>query len=336
MIYLENDSLEIRFPELHPNAGVRINFQRTLRLPDDGQTYHLPPGLGNFPLRHIEDYDLGDNEHLKKRGGVVMPMFQADALWLNFDTINETGEEDYPIAMKIGTGKVCAVSGDGWVSTLNRDPQDYVVVPEQPWIDGYNTGKDIVKQFVAAPLGQGYTVEEQLKSEADTGGLQIQVFPMKREFYDQLNAPKQLIAENYVDELRYCMSVESFDMGLAAGGSMHQEIYEDTHPFEAWDMRTTERCFVTIANAQHWMDLTKEQPPLTPFSAEEYTNAGLPWFEYYSGDKKAIEGALKLAKIRSIKEIPPKSGTNFWTENSKIKNPKVIQLGRREVRVGSW
>ena len=211
-----------------------------------------------------------------------------------------------------------------------------MVVPEQPWIDGYNTGKDIVKQFVAAPLGQGYTVEEQLKSKVDTGGLQIQVFPMKREFYDQLNAPKQLIAENYVDELRYCMSVESFDMGLAAGGSMHQEIYEDTHPFQAWDMRTTERCFVTIANAQNWMDLTKEQPPLTPFSAEEYTNAGLPWFEYYSGDKKAIEGALKLAKIRSIKEITPKSGTNFWTEDSKIKNPKVIQLGRREVRVGSW
>ena len=169
MIYLDNDSLEVRFPELHPNAGVRINFQRTLRLPDDGQTHHLPPGLGNFPLRHIEDYDLGKNEHLKKRGGVIMPMFQADALWLNFETINETDEEDYPIAIKIGTGKICAVSGDNWVSTLNRDPQDYVVVPEQPWIDGYNVGTDIVKQFVAAPLGQGYTVEEQLKSEADSG-----------------------------------------------------------------------------------------------------------------------------------------------------------------------
>ena len=56
---------------------------------------------------------------------------------------------------------------------MNRDPQDYVVVPDQPWIDGYNVGKDIVKQFVAAPLGQGYTVEEQLKSEAEVGGIQI-------------------------------------------------------------------------------------------------------------------------------------------------------------------
>ena len=117
---------------------------------------------------------------------------------------------------------------------------------------------------------------------------------------------------------------------------MHQEIHEDPHSFDAWDMRTTERCFVTIANAQHWMDLTKEEPPLIPFSAEEYTNAGLPWFEYYSGDKKAIEGAQKLAKIKSIKDIIPKSGANFWTDGSKMKNPKVIQLGRREVQIGSW
>ena len=79
MIYLDKDSLEIRFPEVHENAGIRIDFQRTLRLPDNGESHHLPPGLGRFPIRHIEDFDLGDNNHLKKRGGVVMPMFQADA-----------------------------------------------------------------------------------------------------------------------------------------------------------------------------------------------------------------------------------------------------------------
>ena len=53
MIYLDRDSLEIRFPEVHENAGMRIDFQRTLRLPDNGESHHLPPGLGRFPLRHI-------------------------------------------------------------------------------------------------------------------------------------------------------------------------------------------------------------------------------------------------------------------------------------------
>ena len=29
------------------------------------------------------------------------------------------------------------MTGDAWVNHLNRDPQDYVVAPEQPWLDGY-------------------------------------------------------------------------------------------------------------------------------------------------------------------------------------------------------
>ena len=89
MIYIEGDRLLIKFPELHPNAGLEINFQRTLRLPDDGKEHHLPPGFGSFPLRHIEAYNLGERSSLKARGGVIMPMFQADALWMNFSPLVE-------------------------------------------------------------------------------------------------------------------------------------------------------------------------------------------------------------------------------------------------------
>ena len=330
MIYLEDDCLEIRFPELHENAGVSINFQRTLRLPDDGKTHHLPPGLGEFPLRHIDDFDLKNKNHLKARGGIIMPMFQADALWINFDTIQRSGDEDYPIAIKIGTGKICAVSGDNWSSTLNRDPQDYIVVPEQPWIDGYNVGKDNVRQFVAAPMGQGYTAEEQLNGHSSVGGLQIQAFPMKKEFYDMIN-------ESDSELLRYCsMDVQSMEMGLAAGGSMHQEIYEDPHDFVAWDLRKSEKCFVTIANAKQWIDITGEEPPISPYSANEYTNAGLPWFNYYGADKIAIEGAKQLRKIKAIKNIKPTDGENFWKDEPLSTKPNVVNLGKRQVNVGDW
>ena len=345
MIYLDRDSLEIRFPEVHENAGMRIDFQRTLRLPDNGESHHLPPGLGRFPLRHIEDFDLGDNNHLKKRGGVVMPMFQADALWLNFSSINMTGEADYPIAVKIGTGKICAISGDEWVTNLNKNPQDYVVVPDQPWIDGYNVGQDIVKQFVAAPLGYGFTVEEQLKSEADTGGIQIQAFPMKKEFYDLLN--KSLEEETRFEDINYSMSFPSmcmeasadFSMGLAAGGSMQQEIFEDPHNFEAWDLRETSRCFVTIANAEQWIDLTGEEPPISPMSASDYTKAGLPWFNFYGGDKASIKGAKKLGKIKSVNQINSTKRGGFlglWKKDLPVNNPKVVSLSKRKVNSGIW
>lgn len=337
MIYLEKDWLQIRFPELHESAGAYISFQRTLRLPDDGKTHHLPPGLGRFPLRHIEDFDLKKHNHLKNRGGIIMPMFQADALWINFEPIQImededyfTGDIDYPIAVKIGTGKICAVSGEDWSSTIHRDPQDYVVVPEQPWIDGYNVGFDKVRQFVAAPLGEGYTAEEQLTGEANIGGIQIQAFPMKKEYYDRLNKPV------WDGTSVQCSIPEFSEMGLAPGGAMHQKIYEDPYPLEAWDLRKSERCFVTIANAEQWMGITGEEPPISSYTAHEYTEAGLPWFDYYDGDKVAIDGAKRLSTIKSVKNIKPKHGGNFWGDDLPVTNPKVVQINKREVNAGEW
>ena len=48
MITLQNDQLVFRFPDFGADVGIGINFQRTLRIPDDGSEYHLPPGLGRF------------------------------------------------------------------------------------------------------------------------------------------------------------------------------------------------------------------------------------------------------------------------------------------------
>jgi len=50
MIELKNKSLEFSFPEVHPEAKLQIGFQRTLRIPDDGKDYPLPPGLGLFSI----------------------------------------------------------------------------------------------------------------------------------------------------------------------------------------------------------------------------------------------------------------------------------------------
>ena len=175
MITLKNDNLEFRFPEVHRDAGCAIEFQRTLRIPDDDRDYPLPPGLGRFPLRHIDDYARRLPEEWRRRGGVIAPMHQAEAMWIAFGA-----HSDYPFAVKIATGKICAVTGDPWVNHLNDHPQDYVVLPEQPWLDGYCVEKGVICQFVAMPLGKGYTVEEQLTGAAQHGGLQIVVYPMKR------------------------------------------------------------------------------------------------------------------------------------------------------------
>ena len=55
------------------------------------------------------------------------------------------------------------------------------MIPTQPWLDGYCVEKGVIRQFVAMPLGQGYSVEEQLSGKPEWGGVQILVYPMKAE-----------------------------------------------------------------------------------------------------------------------------------------------------------
>jgi hypothetical protein len=56
MIELKHDSLKFSFSEVHPEAQLTIGFKRTLRIPDDGKDYPLPPGLGRFPMKHVDDF----------------------------------------------------------------------------------------------------------------------------------------------------------------------------------------------------------------------------------------------------------------------------------------
>jgi len=86
MIELKHDSLIFSFPELHPEARLSIDFQRTLRIPDDGKDYPLPPGLGQFPMKHVDDYADNVPSCWIEHGGVMLPMYQSEALWLNFDS----------------------------------------------------------------------------------------------------------------------------------------------------------------------------------------------------------------------------------------------------------
>ena len=73
-------------------------------------------------------------------------------------------------------------------------------------------------------------------------------------------------------------------MGLAARGSMHQEIFEDDHEFASRDLRKLEQCFVTIANAEQCIDITGEELPINSYTAQEYSKAELPWFDCFGGD----------------------------------------------------
>ncbi len=326
MIALQNDCLEFRFPDVHKDARCSIGFMRTLRLPDDNRSYPLPPGLGHFPLHHVDDFGTTVPPAWVEHGGVFLPMYQAEAMWINFNC-------DYPMALKIAAGKVCALTGESWSPELVPDPQNYLVVPDQPWLDGFCVSQDLIRQFVAMPLGEGYSAEEQLTGEARHGGLQILAYPMKADVYKTLfEEPQPNIMYAPLPAAAYSPP----DMGLAPGGLMRQEVYEDEYGLEVWDLSHSSRCFVHIANSVQYRAVTGVAPPSTPPSARDYTEAGLPWFEYYAGDKSALQGTPSLVGLDSVAAKKIKKGEGMLADNESVRPEPVIKLQDGQVREGEF
>ena len=321
MIILDDNRLEVHVPEVHPDARRTIEFQRTLRIPDDGRDYPLPPGPGRFPLRHLDDFALRLPEPLRERGGVVTPVHQAGALWISFSA-------GYPFAARVATGRICAITGDPWTDGLNRDPQDYAVLPEQPWLDGCCVEEGVFRQFVTMPLGSGYTVEEQLSGAAMHGGIQFLVCPMKAGHYGKLGRPPAL-RDGLVQQ---SMSCTEPSMGLAPGGRMHQDIYDDPHGLDAWDQRHASRCFVPLVNASQWLAVTGERPPTEPPGAQDYAAAGLPRFAYDAPDAKAVAGSERLRGAASVAAVAARDGHGPRPGNGTVTVGHVREIGERRRR----
>ena len=344
MIELRNNQLRFSFPDVHPQASLTIEFQRTLRIPDDDQTYPLPPGLGAFPLQHVDDHAGSVPSKWLQRGGAMLPMFQSEAMWLNFDSaVISDCDHSYPFAIKIATGKQCAVTGNPWSDGLLRRPQNYVIAPTQPWLDGYVVEKGMIRQFVAMPLGAGYSVEEQLTEKAEHGGLQLAVYPMKRTVFDRRYPKVDSRSLNFSlcsDTMAEPICSAAPDMGLAPGGRMRQEIYDDPYTLNDWDVDVTSRCFVHLCSSMVWESITGSQPPHPPPTAKQYTKAGLPWFDYYDDSATAVTGSAVLAGTKSVGELSTEKGQVVLPENDPVTPDNVVVyrkgLKRGQVREGAF
>jgi hypothetical protein len=260
------------------------------------------------------------------RGGVFLPMYQREAMWLAFGGA--------PHALKIGVGKVCAVSGERWSDGLRAAPQSYVVVGHQPWLDGIASGTGTIRQFVAMPLGLGYTVEGQLTGEEKHGGIQLQSYPPK---------PGRIARHEVADDEDDCcigsmceeMSMDlegaaprgsSGQMGLAAGGCMDQKIYPDPYGLETWDLGAGARVFVHLVNSELWREITGEAPPPTPVTARSYAEAGLPWFDLYDEAAATISPASKLTGVKSVKQIDQAKSTLPLQDDAPVPVKQVKKL----------
>lgn len=376
MLELMNNELVFRFPEVHPKAELRINLQRTLRIPDDGRTYPLPPGFGCFPTLMVDDYKERIPAHWREHGGVFVPMYASEALWICFARAG-LGGPVYPFAVRVAAGKINAVTGDGWSDVMTTG--DHLVTPPQPWLDGFAVEKGKIRQFVAAPLGMGLTVEQQLTGKEEHGGIQIEVRPLKASEYEKIvererererrrprgggilrgmslgggdygsgdntlggggyygSGATTVCSMNAAQTSKGLGEYMMADMGLGAGGLMDQQVYEDTHGIDAWD-NARSRVFLHLANSLAWQAITGLVPPPSPCTVEAYTRSGMPWFDHYVEGVPVADGGKNLKGVKSAQTMANAKGVPFLPSNSSVEVPpeKVVKLGDKAVRDGTW
>ena len=334
-IQKENLNVELKGNEIGFGEHFKVSLQRTLRIPDDGNNYPLPPGLGEFPVCRVSDFHDRVPESWKEHGGVFIPMYQREAMWIRFSAVKWR-----PNAVKVAAGKINAVTGKPWNQEISKSEQDYMVCPPQKWIDGFKTGSGVVRQFVAMPLGSGYTVEEQLTGEDEFGGIQIIVFEPKPGIFEELE--ERPLKSVPIDWGGQSLAIKAPDkeLGLAAGGKISQKAYPDTYRSDTWDPNNYGRVFIHIVNSSMFESITGREAPATPISSATYTRYGMPWFSVYDEHMSDVPTAQELDSVKPVGLIDKIKGIFTKEESVSLtisdEQVKKLKVDDNKIEDGDW
>ncbi len=335
--------LAVQNDALHIGRHARISFHRTLRIPEDGRDYPLPAGFGRLPIVRVEDYAERVPEKWLEQGGFIIPLYQREALFLEF-----AGVKWRPTIAKVSVGRINAISGKEHDLKIRPHRQDYVVIPDQRWLDGINSGDGTVSQFVAMPLGRGYTIEAQITDEEKYGGFQLAIFdprigrfeeqdPEEREaaleqlkqramhaaemvrrakIFDSGDGESQAICSRTATPCArgpspvhmHMADPRDDEMGIAAGGRIKQQILEDNYGAESWDEAIFRDVVIHIVNSEAYQRITDLPAPPCPITAAHYARHKIPWYSDYEEKARAVAPAGVFKRIFSIGQIDKKRG----------------------------
>lgn len=190
---------------------LTIQFHRTVRVAEGRVPAALPPSLGTIQTFEVKKYRdrcpaIWEDE------GIFIGLHDTEALW--FSCHSHT-----PVALMVGAGSINAVNGQPLTTRLETG--GYMVVPPQPWLDGWKADDGSVYQFVATPYqkGEGKTVAEQLIGDkSKTGGLGFALFEAKdpsKLMIPKATYPAQTTGVGPYDEMSTTMCYTAGPVGSA-------------------------------------------------------------------------------------------------------------------------
>ncbi|KAK2060316.1 hypothetical protein LY76DRAFT_510164 [Colletotrichum caudatum] len=167
--------------EVDPRITSSITFQRTLRLPEDRKLHGTSEFLGPFPLFSTDEHASRLPPAMNSKGGMFFPMFQREGLAISLssedDHARTRSHEIDPdrFAVKVYAGSINCLSGRKASETDDEPRTNYIVCPRQRRLDGYQSADGSIRQFVAMPLGWGYSAEHQVTGHEFVGGIQLNI-----------------------------------------------------------------------------------------------------------------------------------------------------------------
>src|SRR3989338_7943833 len=321
-------------------AELQISFQRTCRVPQ-GKINSLPASLGSFPQYQVRDFKQGVPKEWQE-DAYFFPMYKQEAMWISFGR----GRNEQPKALIIGAGNINAISGKPFDPSKDKisgkkkkskgldirleQEQNYLVVPPQPWIDGWKAEDGKVYQFVAAEMGSGETVEGQITGEETIGGLQFILYnPLHGQNLIHETRPHEyisggswgsddydehpvsygkLMCSTHAPQLRarsgtsitYAAQRSMQAMGLGRGGEISQKIYPDQHGIGVWNPEHRAVSRLYLVSSADFKQITGHAAPPTPVTYEKYQELGLPWFDLYDEKLKDTSGSSVFEKLKPV------------------------------------
>lgn len=90
------------------------------------------------------------------------------------------------------------------------------------------------------------------------------------------------------------------EMGIAVGGRLIQDIYEDGYPRYIWNKSRTRLVNIQIFDSLTFEAVTHIVPPMTPITAQTYIDAGLPLFAIEEEVDRRLDGEENLKGVKSV------------------------------------
>jgi len=337
-------------------GDLGVSFIRTCRVPV-GRSNSLPAGLGEFPVYKVSDFKSGVPSEWYE-DGLFFPMYKSEAMWMNFSRYNKQ-----PNALIVAAGNINAVSGKPFDLTKNKfdkrrkskasgldiklEKDNYLVVPPQPWLDGWKSEDGKVYQFVAAEMGSGETVEGQITGEEKIGGIQLVAYGPKPGtklihetrphefisgggiggFYSEESfgsssgldfsdgagpqimsfASSRSLARKGLSSENHRVGSSVQAMGLGRGGEIIQKVYPDPYGLDVWEAQPLSVSRVYLVSSQDFKQITGHDAPKTPITYETYQKHGLPWFDLYDENYKDTKGSGVFDKLKPVSDGPSTS-----------------------------